>query len=259
MTPTPYPPVNALLDTLRSGIHHTLGSKLSGLYVFGSLVTGDFDFDLSDLDLAAALATDLDADEFSRLERMHADIARDHPQWDDRIEVGYISVANLRRFDPQCTIAVISPGEPFHFRAAEHGWVFNLHVLREQGLDLFGPSPTTLIEPISHEQFAHALGERMKGWRAWTGDPEALVQRKEQAYTILTMCRALYAHRNGEFVSKQQAASWAARELPAWSSLIHNALRWRAATDDQNVDHQATRTEALNFTRDVTELIINDA
>ncbi len=259
MTMTLYAAVNHVLDTLRSEIHHTLGSKLIGLYVFGSLVTGDFDLALSDLDLAAVLATDLDAEEFARLQRMHAAITRDDPAWDDRIEVGYLSVATLRAFDPQATIAVISPGEPFHLRAAEHGWLFNLHVLREQGLTLFGPPPKTLMDPISHEQLAHALRERMIEWRAWTEDHEPIVGRKDQAYAILTMCRALSAHLTGAFVSKREAASWAMGELPEWADLIDDALRWRAASDDGHVDHQATQPEALRFTREITGIVLDDA
>ncbi|MDP9358882.1 MAG: DUF4111 domain-containing protein [Chloroflexota bacterium] len=259
MNPTLYAAVNPVLATLQSEMHHTLGRKLIGLYVYGSLVTGDFDLALSDLDLAAVLATDLAADEFARLGQMHAAIGRDYPAWEDRIEVGYISVANLRPFDPRCTIAVISPGEPFHLRVAEHGWVFNLHVLREQSLTLFGPVPTTLIDPISQEQLAHALRERMIEWRAWTDDHEPIVRRKDQAYAILTMCHALYAHRHGAFVSKREAAFWAMGEQPEWASLITDALRWRAAPDDEHVDHHATQAEALRFTRAITGIIIDDA
>lgn len=258
MNLTPYAEVNNLVDTLRSDIGDVLGDKLVGIYIFGSLVTGEFDLDLSDIDLAAALAADLDDTELARLERMHAAIATVNPRWDDRIEVGYITTELLRTFDPRGTIAVISPGEPFHLREANASWLFNLHVLREQGLVLCGPSPRSLIAPIPPDDLARALRGAMRKWQAWIPEAEPVMRPKPQAYVVLTMCRALYAHAHGASVSKRQAARWAARELPHWSSLIRDALAWYEAKQEPEVDLAATRAQMLRFARFATDLIVGD-
>ncbi len=42
--PTPYADINELLDQLLSRIQAILSERLIGLYLFGSLVTGDFDY-----------------------------------------------------------------------------------------------------------------------------------------------------------------------------------------------------------------------
>ena len=47
--PTPYAEINTLLDRLLLRIQTILGKKLIGLYLFGSLVTGDFDHKSSDV------------------------------------------------------------------------------------------------------------------------------------------------------------------------------------------------------------------
>ena len=49
----------------------------------------------------------------------------------------------------------------------------------------------------------------------------------------MTMCRALYTLKLEEYLSKKQAALWAEKELPEWSSLIQQALSWR----DVGIDH----------------------
>jgi hypothetical protein len=50
---------------------------------------------------------------------MHARLAEDHPAWDDRIEVAYVPTPALRRFKTEAgNIAIVSPGEPFHAKAA---------------------------------------------------------------------------------------------------------------------------------------------
>src|SRR5712691_11153803 len=93
--PTPYAEINQLLELLPVGIQKVLGEKLVGLYLYGSLVTGDFDNESSDIDLVAVLSSDIDDRDFTHLQKMHNDFANKYKQWDDRIEVCYISVAAL--------------------------------------------------------------------------------------------------------------------------------------------------------------------
>ncbi len=71
--------------------------------------------------------------------------------------------------------------------------------------------------------------------------------RKSQAYAILTLCRALYTYKNGEQVSKKQAAKWAEQEFPEWSKLIQNALLWREDWRNEQVAHAETFSDTLEF------------
>jgi hypothetical protein len=61
------------------------------------------------------------------------------------------------------------------------------------------------------------------------------------------MCRALYAAKHGEQVSKRQAALWVREYLPEQAELIEQALEWRTAEDDEGIDHQATFAETERF------------
>lgn len=245
--PTPYPAINNLLVLLLSRMQKILGDKLIGLYLFGSLVTGDFDYDSSDIDLIGATATELDEDDVEQLKLMHQNIALQDKTWDNRIEVGYISVENLKKSQSHFQIALISPGEPFHVTKADSAWIINRYVLREKGITLFGPSPETLVDPISQEELIQAMQEIIKEWREWIKYTELIHRREYQAFAILTMCRALYTCRHGKFVSKKQAAIWAEQELTEWSSLIQDALVWRNAWRDENIDHDVTLPETLRF------------
>jgi predicted nucleotidyltransferase len=47
---TPNPSVNAILEVLLSGVKEVLGTRFSGLYLYGSLAGGDFDPERSDID-----------------------------------------------------------------------------------------------------------------------------------------------------------------------------------------------------------------
>jgi hypothetical protein len=120
----------------------------------------------------------------------------------------------------------------------------NWYMVQEQGRTLFGPPPTTLIDPISKQEFIQTVkrhAERIGEWAKVAGT------RPSQAYAILTMCRAWYTCTHGAQVSKRKAAEWAARELPEWAELIESALQWRANWRDEAANHAASFPETLRF------------
>jgi hypothetical protein len=250
---TAYADVNDMLDYLRSGLQAALKEKLVGVYLYGSLVWGDFDRASSDIDLVVATASDIDAQEFSSLDAMQHGFVDAYPYWDRRLEIAYVSTATLQTFKSRAsTIAVISPGEPFHFKQTDPGWLMNWYMVQEQGRVLFGPAPTTLIDPISPQEFIQTVKRHAVRWSEWINDSH---NRPSQAYAILTMCRALYTCTHGVQVSKRKAAEWAAQQLPEWSGLIGNALEWRSAWRDDDVDHAATFPETVRFVQFMIERI----
>ena len=137
---TPRADINSLMESLLSRMRHIFQEKLVGLYLYGSLTTGDFDPESSDIDLLAATSSDVSDTEFDALRAMHLGFAQDNPVWDDRIDVQYLSVAALRTFRTQRSpIAIISTGEPFHMTEAGREWLLNWYVVRKEGVALFGP------------------------------------------------------------------------------------------------------------------------
>jgi predicted nucleotidyltransferase len=237
--------INAVLDALLAQIRAVLGQKLVGAYLYGSLVWGDFDQESSDIDLLVATSSDMDEQEFIDLNQMQLGFVDTYKHWENRIEIAYLSTAALQTFKSQTSkIAIISPGEAFHIKETDPGWLMNWYMVQEQGRTLFGPAPTTLIDPISTQEFIQTVKQHAIRWTEWIYDAHT---RPSQAYAIITMCRALYTSTHGAQVSKRKAAEWVAQELPAWSELIKSALLWRAAWRDDTVDHAATFPETLRF------------
>ena len=120
----------------------------------------------------------------------------------------------------------------------------NWWVVRENGIALYGPAPAAIIDPISTDEFLQEVREHAMMWRKRIQDSR---QRPQQAYAILTMCRALYAYQNGAQASKKQAAEWAAEQMPQWAELIKDALIWRNEWRNDGVDHAATYDETVRF------------
>lgn len=233
---TPDTEINALLDRLTDEIRRSLNDTLVGLYVYGSLVTGDFEKESSDIDLLAVVGSDIEGETFERLDRMHTRFVEDHPAWEDRIEVAYLSAAALWKFKTETNdMAVVSPGEPFHLKAAGRDWLMNWYTVREIGVTLCGPPPHTLIPEISKDEFVEAAREHARSWEEWV---HGMRTPGAQAYAVLTMCRALYTRTHGEQASKKKAALWARAYLPQWAPLIERSWSQRSDTRNEATDEE---------------------
>lgn len=256
MNTTLYPDINLLLDRLLSQIRYILQEKLVGLYLYGSLVTGDFDHAVSDIDLMAVTASEISHGELDELHKMHRQLALQNPEWDNRIEIAYLSLTALRTFRThRSPIAIISPGEPFHVKEAGIDWLINWYVIRENGVALFGPASKSIIDPITQEEYVQAVRKQAAEWVEYITHSQEL---KFQAYAILTMCRAFYTSENGEQVSKLHAAQWAQTELPEWADLIRRAIVWRSEQNEGHVDPVSTYPETVRFVNCVTEIIVSE-
>lgn len=254
MKPTQYNEINTLLEKLSINIQAVLESRLVGFYLFGSLVWGDFDMDISDIDLLVVTSTDLTSEEFKELDIMQNLFTQNLKEWDNRIEIAYFSTMAMRNFKNQSNqVALISPGEPFHIKEAGIDWLINLYLVREQGITLFGENPKTLITPISKEEFIGAVMKQVMEWREYIIHTK--YSRPYQGFAILSMCRALYVIRNGEQVSKKKAAEWAMEELPEWAGQIKKALLWREEYQREDIVHEATYPESVQFINYCIDLI----
>jgi hypothetical protein len=222
--------IAAVLNELHTGIRSVLGDDLVGLYLFGSLVHGDFTPGTSDLDLLAATRRFMTEADIDGLRKMHREIVDRHPAWDDRIEVAYQSLHGLRTWTTERSpMGIISPGEPIHLIEAGEDWRINWYFVLDYGVTLAGPPPETIIPPIPRGVFVDAARELGRSWRERI---HTVTNQRGESYAILTTCRALYTHHTGEHVSKQRAAAWVAERHPEWSDLIAMALERRTSADD---------------------------
>lgn len=235
-------------------VQNVLGKKLLGFYLYGSLVWGDFDYEISDIDLLAVLSSDVDETEFMKLEKMHKHFVKEFPEWDDRIEVQYFSKEGLKNFRVKpSSMVVISPGDPLHKVQAGVDWLLNWYFVQDYGIAILGPSPSTFIDPISNEEFISAVKEQALEWKEYV--KRTISSRPYQSYAILTMCRTLYTLKNKEQVSKKKAAAWAKEQIQSYAWLIEEALKWRADYKNDALNHEETYPITVEFVSYVIDLL----
>ncbi len=225
--PTPYPEVNALLQELLESVQTILGNHFIGMYLEGSLASGDFDQD-SDIDFVVVTDNEISVDLFLALQTMHERIATLESWCATQLEGSYISRHALRGYDPHHALHPnIERGKGERLKMVQHddAWVIHRHILRERGVTLAGPTPETLIAPVSPNDLRQAMLAILRGWAVpMLAESTPFQTRGYQSYVVLSLCRILYTLQYGTVVSKPVAARWAQETLGGrWVSLIERA------------------------------------
>ena len=206
--PTPYPDVNAILHELLANVQEILGDRFTGMYLDGSLASGDFDQD-SDIDFVVVTQEEIDETTFLALQAMHERLAQTNSIWAIQLEGSYISRRGLRRADPSLPLYPnIERGQGERLKLVRHAELWDIHrsVLRERGITLVGPDPRTLIDRISPAQLRRAMRPMLDEWAGHSlNDPALLKKRGYQSYVVLTMLRILYTLAHGAVASKPAA------------------------------------------------------
>jgi len=241
--PMPYPKVDTLLQELLESVQTILGNHFIGMYLFGSLTSGDFDQD-SDIDVVVVTNDEISRDLFSALQAMHAQIYAGDSPWTIQLEVSYIPQHALRRYDPANALHphIDRGSETFFTMQHDESWIVQRYVLRERGITLAGPAPQTLIDPVSPNDLRQAMLTILNGWALQIlKDPAQIKHHGGQSYTVLSICRILYTLQYGTVVSKPVAARWAQETFGnKWTTLIERTWTGRhnpgleASPDDVN-------------------------
>jgi hypothetical protein len=234
-----------MLDALFSRVQHVLGGYFVGLYLYGSLSSGDFDPLRSDIDFAVVTTGQLPMEVLSALEEMHRQLWASELKWAAKLEGTYIPQSDLRRYAPDAAPCPCVNEGRFYLACHESDWVIQRFILREQGVAVAGPAITPMIDPVSPGEIREGVRGVLRGW--WTSvldNPAFLRDGEYQAYAVLTMCRAFYTLQHGTIASKPVSAGWALTILDRkWRSLIEWALTWQRADQSEHL------SETLDFIR----------
>ena len=237
--PTPYHDVNTILIRLQNDAKAILRHHYVGMYLYGSLSSGDFNPYASDIDFLFVTDAPLPEKVIEQLKEMHDQIGKIDSKWAKKLEGSYIDQQALKRFDPKRDKHP-SIGVDWEFCLGDHGlgWVIQRHIVREWGVVIEGPDPKTLIDPVSVKDLQDAVLDTLeRWWLPMLDDVSSIRDSEYQAYAILTMCRVRYTMVHGTIVSKPVAAKWMMDGISnRWVSLIEQAVRWQHGQEIDRVD-----------------------
>lgn len=228
-SPTAYPKLNALLQAFVENLQAALGDTLTGVYLQGSFAVGDFD-PFSDVDFVVVVSQDLSPADVSALQAMHKTLWHRENRWAKRLEGSYFSQAVLR--DASQTgrpLWYLDHGSQQLIESEHCNTLVVRWTLREYGLTLTGPPPTTLLDPIPVAALRREIYDVIVNWGQQILDaPETYNNVFYQRFIVLNFCRMLHDMRQGSPGSKVVSTAWAKDNLdPAWRGLIDRSWKRR--------------------------------
>ncbi len=222
ITPTPYPALNTVLSKLVASVQQVLGDNFVGAYLQGSFAVGDFDAH-SDVDFIIVIEQELSSRQVQDLQEVHEQIYRLNSSWAQHLEGSYFPKEVLRHHDDRDKqLWYLDNGSRALTQSEHDNTVLVRCVVREKGVTLIGPSPTTLVDPIPVETLREAIMATIHNWgQEIATNPEHFNNRFYQSFIVLNYCRMLHDLVTGVPGSKRAGAEWAKTHLDSsWIGLI---------------------------------------
>ena len=230
----PYPDLREVLDIFVSDLERELSDNLVGVYLVGSLATGDFDAD-SDVDFLVVIGNELSESHRDHLQQIQEKMYEMDSYPAKHLEGSYISIHDLHDWSTVGKKAI------FYFDNGSTTPEFSVHdnnwhvrwVLRERGIVLAGPEPHTILTPIPRDNVRYEMKTTMRQIltlyeHAITQPVQFLNSQFGQSFLVLTYCRMLHTIHTGEVRSKKAGAEWAVKIVaPEWRGLIDQAWKDR--------------------------------
>jgi predicted nucleotidyltransferase len=253
---TPYPELNIVLQNLVLNEQEILGDNFVAAYLQGSFATGGFD-EHSDCDFIIVINEDLSDLQLRNLQSMHKRIFDLDMEWAKHLEGSYFPKAILRDY--------IHRGRDLWYLDNGHSELMKSNhcntavvrwTLREYGVILSGPKPSTLIEPIPAKDLRQEILAVIVDWgQQIMAEPKRFNNRFYQSFIVLSYCRMLHDLHNGAIGSKRAGTEWTKRNMDrSWTDLIDRAWLGRPnpALSIRQPANQADFQRTLRFIKEVT-------
>ena len=230
----PYPELRDVLNMFVDEISAELRENLVGIYLVGSIASGDFDLD-SDVDFLVVTKTELTEAHMKTLQDIQIKIHDIDCYPAKHLEGSYISIGDLNNWN------IVGEKKLYYFDNGSTTYEQSTHdnqwhvrwILRERGITLVGQKPETILNSIPlNEMFGEiktTMLQVMKLFEDEINRPLSFFNsRFGQSFAVLTYCRMLHSLHTGTVQSKKAAVKWAKQFVnPKWVKIIDQAWKER--------------------------------
>jgi Nucleotidyltransferase domain. len=234
ITNDPYPELREVLNSFVNAIKAELAENLIGVYLVGSLASGDFDLD-SDVDFLVVTNTELTETNRNPLQEIQIKIHDIDCYPAKHLEGSYISIADLNNW------RTVGEKKLYYFDNGSTTLEQSIHdnqwhvrwILRERGITLIGQKAETIMQSIPLYELSNEIKtvmlQVMKLFEDEIDRPLSFFNsRFGQSFAVLTYCRMLHTLRTGTVQSKKAAVKWAKQFVePEWVKIIDQAWHER--------------------------------
>ena len=230
----PYPELRDVLNMFVDEISAELRENLVGIYLVGSIASGDFDLD-SDVDFLVVTNTELTEANMKALQDIQIKIHGIDCYPAKHLEGSYISISDLNDW------STVGQKKLYYFDNGSTAYEQSIHdnqwhvrwILRERGITLVGQKPETILKSIPlNEMFSEIKTTMLQVMKLFEDEinrqPSFWNSRFGQSFAVLTYCRMLHTLHTGTVQSKKAGVKWAKQFVePRWVKIIDQAWHER--------------------------------
>jgi hypothetical protein len=191
------PEVTSHLNRFGDGL--VTAVELRGLYLYGSLTTGDFSPARSDIDVLAVPECSPDEATLDRLRALHLQLARSGGAY-ARLNCLYV---------PDGALADSEQLHPYWYGDRFTRWqlkVMTMAELGHSGLALHGPWPPPGLPEVSPDEVRQTVRDELAHyWRRLTYRPRVWLADRWVDFALVTLARAAAVIDDGALITKSQA------------------------------------------------------
>lgn len=220
--------MSAHLDRLKDGL--LAATDLRGLYLYGSLTTGDFSPAASDIDVIAVTGRQPGEGSFGKIEKLHTELASAGGAF-ARLNCLYIPAGALD--DPERL-------HPYWYGDQFTEWRLKLMTMAElahAGHALHGPWPPPGLREVSLAELQAGVSREMADyWRDRLERDDIWLTDRWVDFGLVTLGRAAALLREGALITKSASISRLGEVgVPAW---LADQIRRRRAGEDVSLTEQ---------------------
>ena len=230
----PYPELREVLGIFVAEIAAELGENLVGIYLIGSIASGDFDAD-SDVDFLVVTNTELTEADMKPLQEIQIKLHDMDCYPSKHLEGSYISIDDLNdwRIVGQKKLFYFDNGSTVYEQSVHDNQWHVRWILRERGITLVGRRPETILQVVPLKELRNEIKTAMFHVKRLFEDEidrplSFFNSRFGQSFVVLTYCRMLHTLHTGTVQSKKAGMRWAKQVIdPKWVPLIDQAWHER--------------------------------
>jgi len=259
----PYPELREVLNIFVGEITAELKGNLVGIYLVGSIATGDFDLD-SDVDFLVVTKTELTEAIMNRLQDVQIKVNNIDCYPAKHLEGSYISISDLN------DLRTVGQKKLYYFDNGSTTYELTTHdnqwhvrwILRERGITLIGQKPETILQAVPLNALIHEIiASMLQTKEIFQGEINRPLSfcnsRFGQSFFVLTYCRMLHTIHTGTVQSKRAGAEWAKKFVdPKWGKLIDQAWNEREGVRFMVKIHQRAQQTLLDETLEFIEYAV---
>lgn len=260
----PYPELRETLNIFVDEVAAELKENLVGIYLVGSIASGDFDLD-SDVDFLVVTNTELTETNMKSLQDIQTRIHEIDCYPAKHLEGSYISINDLNDW------SIVGEKKLYYFDNGNTTYEMSAHdnqwhvrwILRERGITLIGQKPETILQAIPPDKLPNEIKASMFQVKSYFEDEinrplSFFNSRFGQSFVVLTYCRMLHTLHTGIVQSKKAGAQWAKQYVDSkWIKLIDQAWNEREGVRFMAKIHQRAEQSLLGETLDFINYAIS--